>query len=149
MIEKISLLENNTDEFLNNDNLYGSFYLDEDLNEMARFGSIPKTKYEIHIEGGEVFKPHMHICIKTGKNIVLRIELLSNTYFREKDDKKNILNSRERQALNSYLEEIMSTEFGINHWEALCMMWNQYNPGHMIEKIKGQKPDYTEINEPS
>ena len=144
---KISELQNN--EFLNSDNHYGSFYLPEDLNEMSRFGVIPKSKYEIHIEGGEGFTPHMNICIKTGKNVVLRVCLLKNEYFREKDDVKNTLNSKERKALNDYLNEIYNVEFGINRWQNLCMQWNEYNPSHKIENIKTTKqPDYSEINEP-
>ena len=83
-LKKISILEKNIDDFLNEDNHYGTFYVEETLEEMARVGKVPNSQYEIHIEGGEGFTPHMHICIKSGKTVVLRISLLSNEYFREK-----------------------------------------------------------------
>ena len=148
-MEKISSVQKNIDSFLNEDNLYGVFYLDNDLQEMAKFGAIPKTKYEIHIESGEGFVPHMHICIKTGKNVVLRLCILKNTYFREKDDVCNELNAGERKALDNYLNSIYNAEFNITRWQALCMQWNDRNPAHIIKNIKSlTKPDYTTINEP-
>lgn len=148
-MKRISALEKNIDEYLNNDNLYGTFYLELDLNEMARFGAVPKTKYEIHMEGGEGYSPHMHICIKSGKNVVLRISLLKNEYFREKDDVLNTLNSKEKKALNDYLSSIYNAEFEITRWQALCMQWNEFNPAHQIKNIKNLiQPDYTNITEP-
>jgi hypothetical protein len=147
-MEKISLIERNIDDFLNEDNLYGTFYLEEELLEMAKFGAVPSTKYEIHLEGSEGYIPHMHICVKTGKNIVLRICLLTNKYFREKDDVCNTLNSKERKALDDHLNSTYNAEFGITRWQALCMQWNERNPSHKIENIKSlQKPDYTTITE--
>lgn len=149
-MEKISKLEENIELFLNNDSCYGSFYIDSELNEMARFGKIPNSKYEIHIQNGEGNIPHFHLCIKSGKNIVLRIKLLANEYFREKDDLKHILNSKERKALNNYLESTFSDEFGITKWQSLCLQWNENNPTHKIENIKFlKKPNYSVINEPN
>lgn len=150
-MKKISELQRESEEtsFLNEDNCYGRFYLHKELNEMARFGKIPDSKYEIHIESVEGYVPHMHICIKTGKNIILRIELLTNTYFREKDDVCNVLSANERKALDRYLSEMYNDEFGISRWQNLCMQWNEYNPGHKIQNIKTrEKPDYRTINEP-
>ena len=116
---------------------------------MARFGKVPNSKYEIHIQGGEGNIPHMHICRKSGKNVALRICLLTNEYSREKDDAKNTLNSKERKALNSYLEEIYNEEFEITRWQNLCMQWNEYNPSHKILNIKKlKKPDFNIIEEP-
>lgn len=149
-MEKISKLEKNLDCYLNDDNLYGTFFLEEDLNEMARFGAVPKTKYEIHLEGGEGNIPHMHICVKSGKNVVLRVCILKNEYFREKDDKNNVLNSKEKKALNDYLNSMYNEEFNITRWQAICMQWNEYNPGHAISNIKNlKKPDFSTITEPS
>lgn len=147
-LEKISIIENNIDEFLNSDNHYGTFYVGETLEEMARVGKVPHTKYEIHIEGSEGYTPHMHICIKSGKDVVLRIELLDNKYFREKDDKCNTLNTSERKALDEYLSELADKNYKINNWEYMCMTWNRYNPAHEIDLSKNSKPNYTIINEP-
>lgn len=143
----ISELENN--DFLNEDNLYGKFYLyDGTLEEMARFDRVPDTMFEIHIEGGEGYIPHMHICKKSGKNVILRIKLLTNEYFREKDDKMNTLNQKERKALNSYLYRKIDKYSNLTQWQFLCMFWNRYNPEHQINPYNNIQPDYKIINEP-
>lgn len=147
---KISDLEKNIDDYLNDDNLYGIFNVyDENLSEMARVGKVPESQFEVHIEGKEGFIPHMHICRKSRKVVVLRIKLLTNEYFREKDDRMNTLNSSEKKALNKYLTSPFNTEFNISNWQHACMLWNQYNSAHQIKNIKSlTQPDYTTINEP-
>lgn len=142
----ISELENS--DFLNSDNLYGTVLVyDEALSEMARVGKIPDTTLEIHIKGGEGNIPHMHICKKSGKNIVLRISLVKNEYFREKDDIKNTLNSSERKALDSYLKKIIPYR-NTTQWDYIIDTWNQYNPSHIVNPKKVNQPNYTTINEP-
>lgn len=146
-MQKISTVEKNIDLYLNDDNLYGWFYVDTDLTEMARLGVIPKTKYEIHIEGGEGCVPHMHICKKTGKNVILRLRLDRNEYFREKDDIKNTLNSSERKALNTYLSKTVPYSNN-TEWVRIVHNWNEFNSSHMIDLNKVHQPDYTTIEEP-
>lgn len=142
----ISELENN--DFLNNDNKYCAINVyASDLSEMSRVGLIPDTTLEIHVEGGEGYVPHMHICKKTGNNIILRLEITRNMYFREKDDRCNILNSRERKALQKYLSETIPYRNNTN-WDYIVDTWNKYNPAHMINPNNVSQPDYTTINEP-
>lgn len=145
---KISELENGSNDFLNNDNLYGIINVfDDNLSEMARFGKIPETQLEIHIESGEGYIPHMHICKKSGNNIVLRIKLLTNEYFREKDDRNNTLSSSERKALNDYLNKKVQYS-KMTNWQFLVLMWNQYNPAHTKDPNIIPQPNYTTILEP-
>lgn len=114
---------------------------------MARVGKIPKTTLEIHIEGGEGKIPHMHICKKSGKNIVLRIKLLTNEYFREKDDVCNTFDRSERKALNDYLNTKVpfSTD---TMWINVINSWNIFNPSNLVNYHNYTQPDYTTINEP-
>lgn len=149
-MEKISNIENNLEEYLNNDNLFGRFYLyDGILSEMSRFDKIPDTTFEIHVESGEGYVPHIHICKKSGKNVVMRIKLLTNEYLREKDDRKNVMNSAERAVLDKYLRDMYNEEYKITNWEQLCMQWSKFNPAHKITGLKNLKqPDYTTLKEP-
>lgn len=143
---KISELETNS--FLNDDNKYGVINVfSDDLSEMSRIGAIPDSTLEIHIESGEGYVPHIHICKKTGNNIVLRLEITRNVYFREKDDKCNILNSKERKALQKYLSSTLPYRNTTN-WDRIVDIWNMYNPAHMINPNNISQPDYTNINEP-
>ena len=142
---KISELEMNG--FLNDDNKYGVINVYDDLNEMSRFGIIPDSTLSIHIEGGEGYVPHMHICKTSGKNIIMRICLTENKYFREKDDKYNTLNSKERKALQKYLSTPVQYANGITNWHLLVYMWNNYNPAHTINPNTISQPDYTNIDE--
>jgi hypothetical protein len=140
-------IEMNNEEFLDEDTLYGWFELEsENLDEMAYVGDIPNTQYQIHIEGKEGNIPHMHICIHNGKkeNVVLKIELTTNRYFREKDDKMKTLNTKERKALDKYLSEDFD---GLNNWEYLVHTWNRHNPDRKINLKTTNRPDYTEILE--
>ena len=143
---KISELEQN--DFLNEDNCYGIINIyNDNLSEMARAGKIPNTQLEIHIEGGEGYIPHMHICKKNGKDIILRICLLTNEYFREKDDKMNTLNTIERKELNNYLKKkILYRE--TTNWDYIVDTWNRYNSSHAINPDDVKQPDYTTIHEP-
>ena len=143
---KISELETNS--FLNDDNKYGVINVfSDDLSEMSRIGSIPDSTLEIHIESGEGYVPHMHICKKTGNNIILRLEITRNVYFREKDDKCNTLNAKERKALQKYLASTLPYRNTTN-WDRIVDTWNMYNPAHMINPNNISQPDYTNINEP-
>lgn len=143
---KISELETNS--FLNDDNKYGIINIFSDnLSEMSRIGAIPDSTLEIHIESGEGYVPHMHICKKTGNNIILRLEIIKNVYFREKDDRRNILNSKERKALQKYLMSTVPYRNTTN-WDRIIDTWNTYNPSHMINPNNITQPDYTIINEP-
>lgn len=148
-MKKISEIEKNIENYLNDANLFHIINVyDDSLSEMARIGIIPKTKLEIHIEGGEGYIPHMHICKKSGKNIVLRLKLTTNEYFREKDDVKNVLSAAERKALNKYLnQKVPFSEDTM--WVDIVNRWNIFNSSHMINPHIIQQPDYTEINEPN
>ena len=142
---KISELEMNS--FLNDDNKYGVINVySSDLSEMARVGVIPDSTLEIHIESGEGYIPHMHICKKTGKTVVLRLEIMKNKYFREKDDKGNTLNARERKALQKYLSSTSPRNPSYTKWDYIVDTWDMYNPEHKIP-LSATQPDYTTINE--
>ena len=148
MLKKISEIESSN--FLNEDNCYATInlYDDNDLQEMVRVGKIPNSQLEIHVEGGEGFVPHIHICKKSGKDIIVRVCIPENKYFREKDDRNYQLNSSERKALNNYLQRKIPYRDG-TMWELLVDMWNIYNPSHMINPKNIQQPDYSEIKEPN
>ena len=142
---KISELETNS--FLNDDNKYGVINVySSDLSEMARVGVITDSTLEIHIESGEGYVPHMHICKKTGKTIVIRLEIMKNKYFREKDDKGNTLNARERKALQKYLSNTSPRNPSYTKWDYIVDTWDMYNPEHKIP-LSTTQPDYTTINE--
>lgn len=147
-MKKISEIQNNIEEYLNDDTLYYWINVyDTTLEEMSRQGKIPHSQLEIHIEGGEGNIPHMHICKKTEKNIVLRLKLLSNEYFREKDDVMNALSSSERKALNEYL--MRKVPFSDDtEWVNIINAWNRFNPSHMVNPHTIKQPDYTIIKEP-
>lgn len=113
---------------------------------MARLGKIPNSQLEINIEGNDEYVSHMHICSKSGKNVVLRIKLASNEYFREKDDRMNTLNSSERKALNKYLAAKVPYRTG-TRWDQVIDIWNTFNPAHMVDPNKITQPGYTTINE--
>lgn len=142
---KISQLEKNN--FLNDDNNYGTIYVYEESLSEARFDRIPNSTLEIHIEGGEGNIPHIHICRKSGKNIIVRLKLLSNEYFREKDDRMYTLNSSERKALNSFLNEKVPY-VSLTKWQMLITTWNTFNSSHMVDPLNEKQPDYATINEP-
>ena len=119
----------------------------EDLNEMARFGKVPDSQIEIHLEGSEGFIPHIHICKNNGKNILCRVKLLSNEYLRESDDKRYRLSRAERKALNKYLHSSQPYS-SLSRWESLIFMWNDFNPERAVNPKDYKIPDYTDIEEP-
>lgn len=142
----ISELERN--DFLNSDNTYGTINIFSDnISEMSRAGIIPDSTLEIYIESGEGYIPHMHICKKTGNNVILRLQIADNKYFREKDDRCNTLNMRERKALQKYLSDVVPYRNTTN-WDRIVDIWNMYNPSHTADPNTTTQPDYTNIDEP-
>lgn len=121
---------------------------DDSLTEMSRYGRLPDSQLEIHIEGSEGYIPHIHIQIKNGNKSsgICHIKLLTNEYLRDSDDPGKTLNSKERKKLDDYMKAYLPGT-KITNWEVILGKWNEMNPSHIQAVNKNNMPNYTIINE--
>ena len=121
---------------------------DESLNEMSRFGKLPNSQLEIHIEGSEGNIPHFHVQVKNGKpeNCICHVKFLSAEYLRDKDDPLKTLTKSEKKALNDYMhKQVFGGSF--TNWESALAKWNEMNPSHAVKIDMANCPNYKNLKE--
>ena len=116
--------------------------------EMAQIGKFDKNKFTVYVRSDDAGNiPHFHIVDThtLGAEFHTCVEIRTNRYFHH-TGKEDILNSKQRKALNEFLKDKHKNK-SFSNWSWLLQLWNDGNNSSVeVDELQIQ-PDYTNIEE--